>query len=140
MAMSRILIVEDDLANLYALRAMFEREGWQVGESKTAAATLAQLDPPPDWIVLDLGLADGDGEDVLRYVREAGIASQVAIVSGRLDPERIARLRTLRADVLFEKPIRFEELLKACTAEVKRTDPDDWDPSGPFRAYPGDQG
>lgn len=112
--MPRILIVEDDLALLFALRALFERHGCEVSESRTVAGAIVLLDPPPDWIILDLGLADGRGEDVLLQVRSAGIPTRVAIVSAMLDAERIAGLRPLRPDVLLGKPVSFERLLRAC--------------------------
>lgn len=112
--MSRVLIVEDDLATLFAMRTLFGQRGWDVSESRTIAAALAQLDPPPDWIVLDLSLADGDGEEVLRHVRGAGVPSRVAVVSGALDADRLAVLKPLRPDLMLAKPILFGELLETC--------------------------
>src|SRR4051794_21693232 len=94
----RVLIVEDSLAMLYALRAQFEAFGWEVRLSRTVELALGQLDPAPDWIILDLWLSDGDGEEVLRHVRQAGIPSRVAVISAGLDSERIARLVPLRPD------------------------------------------
>lgn len=117
--MAQILIVEDDLAHLYALRTLFEREGWQVSESRTLAGALAQLDPPPDWIILDLGLADGDGEVLLDHVRGAGLPSRVAVVSSKLDAERIARLQPLKPEAILEKPVPFETLRKVCGVAVR---------------------
>lgn len=112
----RVLIVEDNLAMLYALRAQFAACGWEVSEAKTVVGAMAQLDPVPDWIVLDLWLADGDGEDVLRHVRRSGIASRVAVISAALDPERIAGLRRLQPDLIIPKPVGFTALMEACRA------------------------
>ncbi|SIO36689.1 Response regulator receiver domain-containing protein [Singulisphaera sp. GP187] len=98
----------------YALRAQFQAFGWEVRLSRTVASALENLDPPPDWILLDLWLSDGDGEDVLRHVREAGIPSHVAVISAGLDPERIASLEPLKPDLMLPKPISFEKLLEAC--------------------------
>lgn len=114
MEAQRVLIVEDDLATLFVMRRLFTQRGWKVSQCKTVAATLDQLDPPPDWIILDLGLADGDGEDVLRHVRQAGIPSRVAVVSAGLDPHRIQGLKPLKPDLLLAKPISFDALLDAC--------------------------
>src|SRR4051794_30999055 len=86
----RILIVEDDLAILYALQTLFGRHGWTVAISRTIAGAFERLDPAPDWIILDLGLADGDGEVVLRRVREEPIATRVAVVSAVLAQDRRA--------------------------------------------------
>lgn len=111
----RLLIVEDDLATLYALRALFERRGWQVLVARTVANALAVFDAAaPDWVILDLYLPDGDGEEVLRWLRETGRPCQVAVTSGALDPERVARLLEWKADLVMGKPIDFVKLYSAC--------------------------
>ncbi|WP_406698206.1 response regulator [Singulisphaera sp. Ch08] len=94
--------------------------------SRTVASALENLDPPPDWILLDLWLSDGDGEDVLRHVRAAGIPSHVAVISAGLDSERIASLQPLQPDLMIPKPISFEKLLEACklTRSAGRDEPD----------------
>lgn len=111
-----VLIVEDDMAMLFALERLFQSEGWQVSSSRTIEHALTQLESPPDWIVLDLGLIDGSGEEVLRYVREAGMPSRVAVVSGHIDPSSVLDLKPWKPDVLLPKPIHFEDLLAACEA------------------------
>ncbi|AGA24649.1 response regulator transcription factor [Singulisphaera acidiphila] len=118
-----VLIVEDDLATLYALERLFQSQGWQVSSSRTIENALTQLESPPDWIVLDLGLIDGNGEDVLRYVREAGIPSRVAVVSGLIGPASLPGLRPLKPDVLLMKPIHFEDLLVACETPTSPSAP-----------------
>lgn len=114
----RLLIVEDDLATLFALRTTFARAGWDISSSRTLAHALALLVPTPAWIILDLGLADGDGETILRYVRSAGIPSGVLVLSGQLDADRLAALQPLRPAFVFRKPIHFEDLLMACRGEA----------------------
>jgi DNA-binding response OmpR family regulator len=109
-----VLIVEDNLSMLYALRTQFEAFGWKVTLSRTVDLALGQLDPVPDWIILDLWLPDGDGEEVLRHVRQAGVPSRVAVISAGLDSERIASLAPLRPDLVIPKPISFAGLLEAC--------------------------
>src|SRR5262245_9091474 len=115
--MGRVLIIEDDLATLYALGSLFEHDGWEVTQSRTIAGGIAQLQPPPDWIVLDMGLADGDGHDVLRHLRAAAIPSRVAILSGLLDEDRVAGLKSYSPDLMLQKPIQFADLLAACQGD-----------------------
>src|SRR4051812_38635831 len=111
----RLLIVEDDLATLYALRALFERRGWEVHSARTVGEAMAALEAAvPEWVILDLYLADGDGEEVLRQLRESGRECRVAVTSGVLDPERVARLLEWKADVVMAKPIDFVRLYSAC--------------------------
>jgi DNA-binding response OmpR family regulator len=110
---NRLLIVENDLASLFTLRTMFARAGWDVTTSRTLAGALASLLPAPAWIILDLGLSDGDGEEVLRRVRECGIGARIAVLSGVLDSERIARLSQWSPELMLSKPMAFEDLLEA---------------------------
>src|SRR5690349_13176265 len=70
MGMRLLLIVEDHQATRRSLAALFRRSGWDVAEATNVAEGLAKLDPPPDFIVLDLMLPDGGGEVVLERVRE----------------------------------------------------------------------
>ena len=53
--MNRVLIVEDGLATQIAMLKLFKVRGWEVLQSRTVAGALSQLEPPPDWIILDLG-------------------------------------------------------------------------------------
>jgi CheY-like chemotaxis protein len=108
------LIIEDDLATLYALRTLFERRGCAVATARTVAEALNSLEPAPDWIILDLYLPDGDGADVLQWVRAAGLPSRVAIVSGILSAMRVQRLLALKPDLVMNKPVDFVRLLSAC--------------------------
>lgn len=116
----RLLIVEDDAATRQAMRSAFGRKGWVVSEASTVAEALALLDPPPQLIVLDLILSDGDGEAVLRKVREADIKTCVAVCSGTNDPSRLAVVRALHPDILLNKPIDAAALCRVCEAEIAR--------------------
>src|SRR4051794_1703823 len=98
----RLLVVEDDLASCFALRALFERRSWQVSFARSVAEALGALSlDPPDWLILDLFLPDGDGEEVLRWVREAGLNVRVAVTSGILDSQRAVSLRKWKPDILM---------------------------------------
>src|SRR5262249_54819583 len=89
----RVLIVEDDLATLFALRSLFVRKCSEVAVARSIAEAEASIRAAvPDWIVLDLGLPDGNGETILRYVRANSLAARVAVTSAYLDDRHIARL------------------------------------------------
>ena len=78
-----------------------------------ALAALAAAPLPPDLVVLDLMLPDGDGTDVLRAVRSsAHPAVPVAVTTGVMDPQWLARVEALRPDRILRKPIQIDELLK----------------------------
>jgi DNA-binding response OmpR family regulator len=121
---NRLLIVEDDLATLYALRTLFGRRGWEVSTSRTLAEGLAAVDASdPDWVIVDLWLPDGDGEELVRHVREGGRRCWIAVVSGVLDPDRVARFREWKTDVVMSKPIDFVKLYEACLRTVAEAAP-----------------
>src|SRR4051812_2028306 len=62
----RLLIVEDDASLREVWEVIFRCRGWDVTSASTVAEGLALLDPPPDYLILDLGLPDAGGEIILR--------------------------------------------------------------------------
>ena len=64
------VVIEDEPQIRRFVRAALEAEGWQVHEAGTARAGLTEAGTrKPDLLVLDLGLPDGDGLEVIRDVR-----------------------------------------------------------------------
>ena len=109
----RVLIVEDDAVTRGALFALFVHEGWDVVVTRTLAGGMALLAPPPDCVVLDLTLPDGDGEAILREIRRRNLPTCVVICTGTEEPERIDALECLAPQAVLTKPIRFEDILEA---------------------------
>ena len=110
----RVLVVEDESTAREALQIILASRGWIVSEAATVAEGLAQLDPPPDCIILDLDLPDGPGEAVLQRVREANLSIRVTITTGCDDAARLDALAVLKPEGLFRKPVNIEALLAAC--------------------------
>src|SRR5918997_682216 len=100
----RMLVVEDDRTTCDLLRAIFAHLGWQVVVASTVAEGLRLLDPPPDLLVLDISLPDGDGTEILRHVRTAHLPTRVAVTTGH-NPALLPAVAHLRPDVLLQKPI-----------------------------------
>ena len=107
---AKILIVEDDAHIRRLLRVAAERAGYRVGEAATAREGLSLLDiDKPDLVLLDLGLPDRDGLELLQLVKARGAAA--IVVSARSDTaEKVAAL-DLGADDYVTKPFDTEELL-----------------------------
>jgi two-component system KDP operon response regulator KdpE len=108
-AQPKILIVEDDAHIRRLLRVAVERAGYAAGEAATAreALSLADIDKP-DIVLLDLGLPDRDGLELIQLLR--GKAA-VIVVSAREDTaEKVAALDLGAADYL-SKPFDTDELL-----------------------------
>jgi DNA-binding NarL/FixJ family response regulator len=61
--------------------------------------------------VLDLNLPDGNGIEVLRYARSAGLPARIAVHTGVADPALLQQVRALKPDALFVKPFDPDDLL-----------------------------
>ncbi len=106
----RVLVVEDHQATARAIHVLLSHRGCSVTLSMTVAEALGSLEPPPDWVILDLMLPDGDGLTVLRAIRQSALPTRVAIATGCDQPERLVQAVGLRPDVLMKKPIDFGSL------------------------------
>lgn len=114
------ILIEDEPQIRRFVRAALEGEGWQVFESDTAQRGLVEVGTrKPDLLIVDLGLPDVDGLEVIRDVRGW---SNVAIVvlSARTDEsDKIAALDA-GADDYITKPFGVGELLARVRANLRR--------------------
>ena len=117
----RLLAVEDEPALASLLHAALARAGFAVDVTdgvQQAAASLAAADY--DAIILDLGLADGDGMSLLRVLRKRGDSIPVLILTARDSPEdRVAGLDG-GADDYVIKPFHMQELVSRIRALLRR--------------------
>jgi two-component system, OmpR family, KDP operon response regulator KdpE len=110
-ASPKILVVEDDAHIRRLLRVALERAGHAVDEAGTAreALSLADIDKP-EVVLLDLGLPDRDGLELIQLLR-VRVGASIIVVSAREDTaEKVAAL-DLGADDYLTKPFDTEELL-----------------------------
>ncbi len=115
---ARILVVDDEPAIRRLARAALERAGFAVREAENAreAMLFAQADRP-DLVLLDLGLPDRDGLELVPLLKARGIA--VIIVSARdATAEKVSAL-DLGADDYVTKPFDSEELLARIRAALR---------------------
>jgi two-component system OmpR family response regulator len=108
-----VLIVEDHESIRQLLARLFRAKGCSVCEAGTVAEALDMIDPPPDCAVIDLGLPDGDGEQVARAIRNAAPVARLVVHSAIADVCRRPGLSALGATVIT-KPGTFDALLAAC--------------------------
>jgi ActR/RegA family two-component response regulator len=106
----KLLVVEDDEASQRAWKSVFSRRGWDVTVVGTVAEAMAMLDPAPDFLILDLSLADGDGEAILSKVRDDNLKTRVAVTTGTCDITRLRGVKELNPEALLEKPINVVDL------------------------------
>jgi two-component system KDP operon response regulator KdpE len=106
-----VLIVEDELSIRRFLRPSLQGEGFAVAETGSGAEALAlAASRHPAVILLDLGLPDLDGLEVLRRLREAGSVPVIVLTARGRDEDKIAGLDA-GADDYLTKPFSVGELL-----------------------------
>jgi two-component system KDP operon response regulator KdpE len=106
-----VLLVEDEAPMRRFLRSFLSRSAYRLSEAATGEEALVVAgENPPDLVLLDLGLPDMDGQDVLRRLRE-WLQSPIIVVSVRdQDKQKIAALNH-GADDYLTKPFSTGELL-----------------------------
>ena len=119
--MTRVLVVDDEPQILRALRINLRARQYDVA---TAASGTQALDEaaahPPDLVILDLGLPDMDGVDVIGGLR-GWTAVPIIVLSGRADSTDKVKALDAGADDYVTKPFGMDELLARMRAAVRRT-------------------
>jgi len=116
----RVLVVDDEPAMLRALRINLRVRKYDVATAATGEEALAEAGRrPPDAVILDLGLPDLNGIEVIRRLRGWSRAP-VIVLSGRAGPgDKIAALDA-GADDYVTKPFSMGELLARLRAALRR--------------------
>jgi two-component system, OmpR family, KDP operon response regulator KdpE len=108
----RILIVDDEPAILRFLRAGLGSQGYIVAEAATGEAAMdAVRQRKADLVVLDLGLPDIDGLEVIRRIRDCGATVPVIVLSSRGEEAVKVAALDAGADDYVTKPFGIDELL-----------------------------
>ncbi len=125
---AKILVIDDEVQIRRLLRITLESNGYGVIEAADGGEGLrCAASERPDALILDLGLPDMDGLDVLRKFREWA-TSPVLIVSVRNNEEDIVRCLDAGADDYLTKPFRTGELLARLRSVVRHRQPHPDDP------------
>jgi two-component system KDP operon response regulator KdpE len=107
----KVLVVEDDAAIRGLLRAALAAEGFEVQTAVSVSEATAILkNDPPGLVVLDLGLPDGDGAELVREVRRQS-ALPIVVASARNEQAGKIALLDAGADDYLVKPFAIGELL-----------------------------
>lgn len=119
----RILVVDDELEIQRFLRLALSAAGYEPIVAETAAEALkAFVSRAPDAIVLDLGLPDRDGKDVLRDIRALSQVPVVVLSARDRETEKIEAL-DLGADDYVEKPFGIGELMARLRTALRHAAP-----------------
>jgi CheY-like chemotaxis protein len=109
-----VLVAEDNELVCGALRVLLEETGHRVTTAPSiASAVAAALADPVDLLLLDLGLADGDGLEVLSQLGARGALPRVSVaLTGRDEADLVARCRAAGCRDVLLKPVPARELLR----------------------------
>jgi two-component system KDP operon response regulator KdpE len=115
-----VLVVDDEPAIRRFLKASLGTQGFDIVEAQDAAGALAQMARSAiDVLVLDLGLPDMDGLEVIRKLRDEGSAVPIVVLSSRSDEVAKVRALDLGADDYVTKPFGVDELLARVRAALR---------------------
>ncbi|MFI7059578.1 response regulator [Kribbella sp. NPDC050124] len=119
--MTRVLVVDDEPQIVRALQINLKARGYEVhlaGSGTAALKVAAQL--PPELVILDLGLPDFDGVDVIRGLR-GWTEAPILVLSGRTDQTDKVEALDAGADDYVTKPFGIDELLARMRAVLRRS-------------------
>jgi two-component system KDP operon response regulator KdpE len=117
---TRVVVVEDDTALRRALRTSLRARGFDVFEVASGGeAIVLAADGSVDLVLLDLGLPDMDGLDVLRRVREFSAVPVIVLTARDRQADKVRALDE-GADDYVTKPFDTEELLARMRAALRR--------------------
>ena len=118
--MTRVLIVEDEPQLLRALGINLRARRYDVRTASDGASALAVASrQPPDLVILDLGLPDMDGVDVVRGLRGWCAAPIIVLSAREAQADKVAALDA-GADDYVTKPFGMDELLARMRAAIRR--------------------
>ena len=124
-----LLLVEDDVHVARALARGLGDDGFHVEHIREGAAAVTRLARHDiDAVVLDLGLPDIDGLDVLRGARADGLVAPVLVLTARDTVETRVRALDLGADDYVAKPFAHAELVARLHALARRAAAPRWAP------------
>ncbi len=120
MIKTRVLVIDDEPQILRALRINLSVRGYEVVTAPTGTAALhAAAEHRPDVVILDLGLPDMSGIDVLAGLR-GWLSAPVIVLSARTDSSDKVEALDAGADDYVTKPFGMDEFLARLRAAVRR--------------------
>ena len=121
--MTRVLVIDDEAPILRALKINLTARKYEVSTAADGASGLAAMARErPDVLILDLGLPDMDGTDVIRGVRGWTSTPIIVLSAWGQETQKVAALDA-GADDYVTKPFGMDELLARLRAAVRRASP-----------------
>lgn len=124
----RVLVAEDDAANLEVVSQMLARLGATVATARNGVTALERIrSDQPDIVLLDIEMPEMSGLDVLGALRDAPQRPTMICLTAHVEPDYVERVYELGADGAIGKPLRSIEMLGRRVLEIHsgRMQPDD---------------
>jgi two-component system KDP operon response regulator KdpE len=115
----KVLVIDDEPPIRKLLRMGLATQGYQVIDAPNAKIALEQMAQKPDFVILDLGLPDMQGLDLLRALRQQNEAVPIVVLSSRSDESAKVQALDFGADDYVTKPFGINELLARIRAAVR---------------------
>ncbi len=117
---TRILVVDDEPPIRRLLRTSLVSQGFEVVQAATGREALEQIEQAePDLVILDLGLPDIQGHELIRRLREQGSSVPILVLSSRIDETGKVEALDLGADDYVTKPFGTDELFARIRAALR---------------------
>ena len=118
-APTKVLVIDDEPPIRKLLRMGLSTQGYEILEAANGKASLELLGQKPDLIILDLGLPDIQGLDLLRMIRGRNESVPIVVLSSRGDEAGKVQALDFGADDYVTKPFGMEELLARMRAALR---------------------
>jgi two-component system KDP operon response regulator KdpE len=115
----RVLVIDDEPPIRKLLRMGLTAHGYQILEAPNGKTALDLLKEAPDLIILDLGLPDVHGHDLLQTIRARNDSVPIVVLSSRGDEAGKVQALDLGADDYVTKPFGMDELLARMRAALR---------------------
>jgi len=115
----KVLVIDDEPPIRKLLRMGLSTQGYDVLEASNGKSALEQLSQDPALIILDLGLPDIQGHELLRMIRGRNDAVPIVVLSSRGDEAGKVQALDLGADDYLTKPFGMDELLARMRAALR---------------------
>ena len=115
----KVLVIDDEPPIRKLLRMGLATANYQIVEAPNGKTALASLSEKPDLVILDLGLPDMDGHELLRTIRTRDESVPIVVLSSRGDEAGKVRALDYGADDYVTKPFGMEELLARLRAALR---------------------
>jgi two-component system KDP operon response regulator KdpE len=118
-APAKVLVIDDEPPIRKLLRMGLATQGYQILEAPNGKTGLELLSQAPDLVILDLGLPDIQGHELLRMIRGRNESVPIVVLSSRGDEAGKVQALDLGADDYVTKPFGMDELLARMRAALR---------------------